>query len=69
MNLSNLKISTRLILGFGIVLAGALLLAGAGWVGLHRQSAVAHAVVEQDVQFLRAVSSIRTRVQTLRRFE
>ena len=69
MNLSNLKISTRLILGFGVVLAGALVLAGAGWLGISRQSAVARNIVERDVQFMRAVSSIRTRVQTLRRFE
>jgi methyl-accepting chemotaxis protein len=69
MNLSNLKISTRLILGFGVVLAGALILAGAGWLGLHRQSAIAHTVVERDFQFVRSIASVRARVQMLRRFE
>jgi len=69
MKLANLNLNVRLAGGFGIVLAGALLLAIAGWRGVERQSHVAHEVIDRDVQFTRAISSIRARVQMLRRYE
>jgi len=69
MKLSNLRISLRLAIGFGALLAGALLLAATGWFGINRQSQVAVGVIDRDVQFMRAVSSIRSRVVMLRRFE
>ncbi len=69
MKLSNLKISTRLAIGFSLLVLGALLLASTGWFGIQRQSQVATVAVDRDVQFLRAVSSIRARVQMLRRYE
>ena len=69
MKFSNLKIATRLALGFGTVFLGALLLAATGWLGIQRQSEVAHSVIDRDVQFTRSISSIRARVQMLRRYE
>jgi methyl-accepting chemotaxis protein len=69
MKLSNLNVTARLAGGFGIILLGALLLAATGWRGIDRQSQVAHEVIDRDVQFTRAVSSIRARVQMLRRYE
>src|SRR5947207_14738427 len=69
MKLSNLKVATRLALGFSIVVLGALVLAAAGWLGIQRQSQVTTAVIDHDVAFTRAVSSIRARVQMLRRYE
>jgi len=69
MKISNLKVATRLALGFGIVFVGALLLAASGWFGIHRQAGMMSIVIDRDVQFSRSIASIRTRVQMLRRFE
>jgi methyl-accepting chemotaxis protein len=69
MKLVNLKVATRLALGFAVVVAGALLLGASGWYGIHRQSQVIATVIDRDVQFLRAITSIRARVQMLRRYE
>jgi methyl-accepting chemotaxis protein len=69
MKLTNLNVTARLAGGFGIVIVGALLLGATGWLGIERQSQVAHEVIDRDVQFTRAVASIRARVQMLRRFE
>ena len=38
MRFANLKVATRLALGFSIVVLGALVLAAAGWYGIQRQS-------------------------------
>src|SRR5690242_12908640 len=69
MKLSNLKVATRLALGFGVVFIGALLLAASGWFGIHRQANLMATVVDRDMAFSRSIASIRTRVQMLRRFE
>ncbi|HXU41848.1 MAG TPA: MCP four helix bundle domain-containing protein, partial [Burkholderiales bacterium] len=69
MKLVNLKVATRLALGFAVVVIGALLLGASGWYGIHRQSQVITTVIDRDVQFLRAITSIRARVQLLRRYE
>ena len=69
MKLANLNVTARLAGGFGIVIAGALLLGLTGWRGIDRQAQVAHEVIDRDVQFTRSVSSIRARVQMLRRYE
>jgi methyl-accepting chemotaxis protein len=69
MKLSNLKVATRLALGFGVVFIGALLLAASGWFGIHRQANLMATVVDRDMAFSRSIASLRTRVQMLRRFE
>src|SRR5262245_44521551 len=69
MKLSNVKISTRIAVAFALMVLGALMLALTGWYGVHRQSQVTAFAVDRDVQFMRAVSSIRARVQMLRRYE
>jgi methyl-accepting chemotaxis protein len=66
MKFSNLRISTRLALGFAALCLGTLVAAGAGWLGIERQSALATQVVDQDVEFALAVANIRVGVQTMR---
>src|SRR5262245_44134418 len=69
MKLTNFKVATRLAVGFGIVFFGALFLAASGWFGINKQAAMMATAVDRDVAFLRAVTSIRARVQMLRRYE
>jgi methyl-accepting chemotaxis protein len=66
MKFSNLRISTRLALGFAALCLGTLVAAGAGWLGIERQSALATQVVDQDVEFALAVANIRVGVQMMR---
>ena len=62
-------ISLRLALGGAVLCLGTLLAAGAGWLGIERQSALANRVVDEDVQFALAVANIRAAVLTLRMLE
>ena len=62
-------ISLRLALGFAVLCLGTLLAAGAGWLGIERQSALANRVVDEDVQFALAVAEIRAGVLRLRVLE
>src|SRR5262245_52803338 len=67
--LLDLNISTRIAVAFSLMVLGALLLALTGWYGMHRQAQVTATAVDRDVQFMRAVSSMRARVQMMRRYE
>ena len=69
MRFANLKVATRLALGFSIVVLGALVLAGAGWYGIQRQSEVTSVALDRDMEFARSVAKMRTSVQMMRRFE
>jgi methyl-accepting chemotaxis protein len=69
MKFNNLKVATRLALGFGAVFIAALLLAGSGWFGIHKQAVMMETAIDRDVAFLRSITSIRARVQMLRRYE
>jgi methyl-accepting chemotaxis protein len=69
MKFSNLKVSTRLAAGFGLLFAGAAVLAAAGWVGIQRQGEVATTALKREVEFAQAIGKISIGVQTLRRFE
>src|SRR5512134_961709 len=69
MRFANLKVATRLALGFSIVVFGALVLAGAGWYGIQRQSEVTSVALDRDMEFARSVAKMRTSVQMMRRFE
>jgi methyl-accepting chemotaxis protein len=67
--LSHPGIAGRLTLGFAVLCIGTLFAAGAGWVGIERQSDLANRVVDEDVEFALAVANIRVAVQALRGFE
>jgi methyl-accepting chemotaxis protein len=69
MKFSNLKVSTRLAVGFGLLFIGAAVLAATGWIGIQRQSQVAATALQRDVEFAQAIGKISIGVQTLRRFE
>jgi methyl-accepting chemotaxis protein len=69
MRFANLRVATRLALGFSIVVLGALVLAGAGWYGIQRQSEVTSVAIDRDMEFARSVAKMRTSVQMMRRFE
>jgi len=69
MRFSNFRVSTRLALGFSLVVLGALILAAAGWYGIRRQAQVTTVALERDMEFARSVAAMRTSVQMMRRFE
>ncbi len=69
MRFSNFRVATRLALGFSLVVLGALVLAAAGWYGIHRQAEVTTVALERDMEFARSVAAMRTSVQMMRRFE
>jgi methyl-accepting chemotaxis protein len=69
MRFANLKVATRLALGFSIVVLGALVLAATGWYGIQRQSEVTTVALDRDMEFARSVAKMRTSVQMMRRYE
>jgi methyl-accepting chemotaxis protein len=69
MRFSNFRVSTRLALGFGLVVLGALLLAATGWYGIQRQSEVTAVAIDRDMEFARSVARMRAAVQMMRRYE
>ena len=69
MQFSNFRVSTRLTLGFGLVVLGALLLAATGWYGIQRQSQVTAVAIDRDMEFARSVARMRAAVQEMRRYE
>ncbi|HEX5093851.1 MAG TPA: methyl-accepting chemotaxis protein [Burkholderiales bacterium] len=69
MKFTNLRVSTRLGVGFGLLFVGAAVLAATGWLGIQRQAQVASTALKRDVEFAQAIGKVAINVQTLRRFE
>lgn len=69
MKLADMKVGTRLALGFGVVLLGLLVLAASAWYVMDAQSKAATAALDVHVQFSTSVLRIRTQVANQRRFE
>ena len=67
--LENLRIVTRLALGFGALIGCVILLAVVAWLGVQRQSDAAQQLVQHDVRYAEAVALAHNRVVALRRFE
>jgi methyl-accepting chemotaxis protein len=65
----NLKLAVRLGGAFAVMVAFIVGVGVIGWTGAATQSATAKNLVDTDVVYLRAVTSIRTRLLFLRRFE
>ena len=69
MSLANLKVGTRLALGFGVVLLGLLVLAGTAWYAVDAQSDAASEALDVHVRFTTSVLRVRVQVANQRRFE
>jgi methyl-accepting chemotaxis protein len=65
----NLKLAIRLGGAFALMVAFIIGVGAVGWSGAVTQSATAKNLVDTDVAYLKAITSIRARLQTLRRFE
>jgi methyl-accepting chemotaxis protein len=69
MSIANLKVGTRLGLGFGVVLLGLFVLAAAAWYAVEAQSNAASNALDVHVRFTTSVLRIRVQVANQRRFE
>src|SRR5499427_5414797 len=65
----NLKLAVRLGGAFAVMVAFIIGVGVIGWTGAATQSTTAKNLVDTDVVYLRAITSIRTRLLFLRRFE
>jgi len=65
----NLKLAVRLGGAFALMVAFIICVGAVGWSGAVTQSAAAQKLVETDVTYLKAITSIRYRLMVLRRFE
>jgi len=69
MSIANLKVGTRLGVGFGVVLLGLFVLAGAAWYAVEAQSDAASEALDVHVRFTTSVLRVRVQVANQRRFE
>ena len=67
--LKNLKLAVRLGGAFAVMVAFIVGVGAVGWNGAETQSATAKNLVDSDVAYLKAITSIRARLLYLRRFE
>jgi methyl-accepting chemotaxis protein len=65
----NLKLAVRLGGAFAMMVAFIISVGVVGWSGAVTQSAAAQRLVDGDVAYLKAITSIRYRLMVLRRFE
>jgi len=69
MSLANMKVGTRLAVGFGVVLLGLLVLAATAWYAVEAQSDAAADAIDVHVRFTTSVLRVRVQVANQRRFE
>jgi methyl-accepting chemotaxis protein len=66
---ANLRVGTRLAVGFGVVLLGLLVVAGTAWYAVDAQSDAAAEALDVHMRFTTSVLRVRVQVANQRRFE
>jgi methyl-accepting chemotaxis protein len=68
MSFANLKVGTRLGIGFGVVLLGMLLVAATAWYALRIQSNSISEALDVHVRFTTSVLRVRVQIANMRRY-